>query len=270
MVEACIRTGTHYLDITGEAGVFEACVRAGDKAEEAGVMLLPGAGFDVVPTDCLANHLKRRLPDATHLTMAFISVGGGLSHGTAMTMAEGLGQPNWIRKDGKLTPVRFGKLSRKIDFGRGPKSCLGIPWGDISTAWQSTGIPNIEMYVGVPSSQISGAWLGGFLGPLLKSEFIKKRARKKINAAPAGPSAEARATSFSLLWGEARVGDDVVETRMRVPEGYTLTSRTAWDLARRCVAGEAQPGFRTPAMAFGADYILGFEGVTREDVGTQG
>ncbi|MCP4873442.1 MAG: NAD(P)H-binding protein [Proteobacteria bacterium] len=270
MVEACLRTRTHYLDITGEAGIFEACARQNQAALHAGVMVMPGVGFDVVPTDCLANHLKERLPDATHLTMAFKSVGGGVSHGTAMTMTEGLGEPNWIRKDGKLTPVRFGKLCKQVDFGRGPTPCLGIPWGDISTAYTSTGIPNIDIYTGVSSGAVRGARIGGYFGGVLRSEFVKKRARKRIANAPAGPSDEVRARSFTMIWGEARVGDDVVETRLRVPEGYTLTALTGWDIAKRCVAGEAKAGYQTPAMAFGADYILGFDGVEREDLNAQG
>src|SRR5690606_2601806 len=71
MGEACLRTGTHYTDITGEIAVFEACAAVDKKAREAGIMIMPGVGFDVVPSDCLAVHLKNLLPSATHLTLAF-------------------------------------------------------------------------------------------------------------------------------------------------------------------------------------------------------
>lgn len=76
MANACLRTGVHYIDITGEIAVFEELHARDGEARAAGVMLLPGAGFDVVPSDCLAVHLKRRLPEATHLALAFRGLGG--------------------------------------------------------------------------------------------------------------------------------------------------------------------------------------------------
>src|SRR4051794_18424495 len=57
MVEACIRNRKHYTDITGEIAVFEACAARDKQARDAGVMLMPGVGFDVAPSDCLALHL---------------------------------------------------------------------------------------------------------------------------------------------------------------------------------------------------------------------
>jgi hypothetical protein len=41
---------------------------------------------------------------------------------------------------------------------------------------------------------------------------------------------------------------------------------TSVDAAARVASGEPKAGFQTPSLAFGADYILGFEGVTREDL----
>src|ERR1700730_6262083 len=74
MADACLRTGTHYLDITGEIDVFEALAARDAEARQAGIMLLPGVGFDVVPSDCLAVHLKEKLPDADDLK---IYIAGG-------------------------------------------------------------------------------------------------------------------------------------------------------------------------------------------------
>ena len=266
MVDACLRTKTHYLDITGEIPIFEACAARDAAFKEAGIMVLPGVGFDVVPSDCLAQHLKTRLPGATHLTLAFAPVGGGTSHGTLTTMVEGLGMPNAVRRDGRITPVRMGKLSRKVDFGRGPTSALSIPWGDVSTAFHSTAIPNIEVYVKQPAGVVFGAWLGGFLPGLMGSSFVKAQAQKKVESAPAGPDDATRARSFTLLWGEATDGTTTVASRLRVPEGYTLTAQTALEIACRAAEGELTPGYQTPSLAYGADLILRFEGVERSDV----
>lgn len=260
MVQACLRTGTHYLDITGEIAVFEACARKDEAAKAAGVMLLPGVGFDVVPSDCLAAHLKARLPDATELQMAFSSVGGGISHGTATTAVENLGEPSAIRKDGVISPVRMGSRSRRVDFGRGPVPCLGIPWGDVSTAFHSTGIPNIEVFIRVPGSAILGARIGGWLSPLMKTGFVRGLAQRRIDAAPAGPSQAARVEAFTVLWGEATSPTGRAEARLKVVEGYTLTAQAGLESARRACTGGAVPGYQTPSKAFGADYILQFEG----------
>ncbi|MFM8743632.1 MAG: saccharopine dehydrogenase family protein, partial [Cytophagales bacterium] len=146
MAKACLETGTHYTDITGEHQVFESLAQLDDLAKEKSIMVMPGTGFDVVPSDCLALHLKNRLPSATHLQLAFTMSKGGLSRGTAKSMTEGLGYGGLIRQNGKLVYSALGSKVMEIDFGSFKSKTLCIPWGDISTAWRSTGIPNIEVY----------------------------------------------------------------------------------------------------------------------------
>src|SRR6187402_1304471 len=104
MVDACLAERVPYLDITGEIAVFEAAAARDAEAKAAGVVLLPGAGFDVVPSDCLAAHLKRRLPSATSLALAF-QVLGGVSRGTATTAVENLARGGMVRRAGKLVAV---------------------------------------------------------------------------------------------------------------------------------------------------------------------
>ena len=70
-----------------------------------------------------------------------------------------------------------------------------------------------------------------------------------------------------MLVGQARNDQgQTVRSRMRTPEGYSLTAATAFDAACRLVTGEMKLGFQTPSRAFGADYILNFDGVVREDL----
>ncbi len=266
MVEACLRTKTHYLDITGEIDVFEACAKRDAEARGRGVMLMPGTGFDVVPSDCLALHAKNRLPSATHLRLAFTSVGGGSSHGTALTAIEGLGRPNLVRKDGVIVPVRTGKLAASVDFGRGPRPVLGIPWGDVSTAGWSTKIPNIEVYMGVPGAAVAGAKMAGFLGGVLGSGVVQRALKRRIDAGPAGPTPEQRAKARSLLVAEARDATNVVSARLETPEGYTLTAEASLAIAEGVLAGKVEPGYHTPASLLGADYVLTIGGTKREDL----
>lgn len=265
MAEGCIRNKAHYLDITGEIEVFELMASMSKKAETAGVMLMPGTGFDVVPSDCLAAHLKRRLPDATELTLAFQGVGRP-SRGTATTMIENIHRGGMIREDGKITPVPAAWQTRKIDFGNGPVDTMTIPWGDVSTAFHSTGIPNIQVFMAAPPDFARMAKLSRYLGWLIGSPPVQALLKKQIQSGPAGPDAEARRTGKSYLWGEAKnASSKAVHSRLHAGEGYDLTARTAWAIAKHTANGGAQPGFRTPSMVFGPDYILQF-GAERVDL----
>jgi short subunit dehydrogenase-like uncharacterized protein len=267
MARGCLRTGTHYLDITGEIGVFEALAALDGEAREAGVMLLPGAGFDVVPTDCLAAHLKRRLPGATRLSLAFVALRGGLSRGTAATMVENAGGGGMVRRGGRLTPVPAAWRSRQVDFGRGPVTVTTIPWGDVSTAYHSTGIPDVAVYTRVSPGARRALVASRHLGWLLGAGPVQALLRRRVRAGPAGPSAEQRARGESRIWGEARDAEGRrAVARMRTPEGYTLTATTGVEIVRRALGGEAPAGFRTPSLAYGPDWILELDGVEREDV----
>lgn len=265
LVDACLRARAHYVDVTGEIAVFEALARRDADARAAGVGLLPGAGFDVVPSDCLAAHLASRLPGASHLTLAFQSFGGA-SHGTMTTALTGLGEPSAVRRGGRIVPAPHGRTV-DVDFGDGPVPSVGIPWGDVSTAFHTTGIPDIEVYAAFPPGTTRMMKAGAYLGPILRLPWVRRALQARVDALPPGPTPEQRARGHVRLWGEATHPDGRrVRARMRTPEGYTLTARTSVEIARRALAGELPPGFQTPAGAFGADFVLGFEGVEREDV----
>ena len=263
MVEACIRNKKHYTDITGEISVFETCAAFDKKAQDAGVMVMPGVGFDVVPSDCLAKHLKDRLPTATHLSLAFYGM-GRISHGTQATMTMNVGKGGAIRKDGKITSVPAAWKTQEIDFGATKKMGVTIPWGDVSTAFYSTGIPNIEVFTVVPPSSLKMMKMSRYLGWLLATSPIQKYLQSKIPAG--GPSDVEREKGKTLMWGKATDPDgNSVESRQQGPEGYTLTAIAALNIAEKILAGNFKPGYQTPAKAYGADLILDIEGTARQD-----
>ena len=264
MVAACLRAGAHYLDITGEIPVFEACAFQDAAARGRGVMLLPGVGFDVVPSDCLAAHLKSRLPSATHLALGF-EVTSAPSHGTATTAVENLHRGGVVRRGGALTPVPPGYRTRVIDFGRGPRTAVTIPWGDVATAFHSTGIPNVEVYMAAPKAMRRMLGAARVFRPLLGLGLVQRALKAAIDSRPRGPSAEQRAAGRSLLWGEATDGTRTAVARLAAPESYALTVQTALAAVDKVLAGGATPGFQTPSRAFGADFILGIPGVERTD-----
>jgi short subunit dehydrogenase-like uncharacterized protein len=267
VVDACLRLGRHYLDITGEIMVFESLAKRDDAARHAGVMLLPGVGFDVVPSDCLAMHLHQRMPQATHLALAISSLGGGLSRGTALSAIEGLPSNGIVRKDGKLVQVPIFQKTRQIDFGGSSRIAVSFPWGDVSTAYFSTGIPNIEDYLVFKKSFVRLLrLLRPFIG-LTGRPFVQRWLKHRVMKSPPGPTVEARLKGRSRLWGEA--SDDQghhATSRMETPDGYSLTAETALAAVKRVLSGDYKTGFQTPALAYGADFILEIEGVKREDL----
>jgi short subunit dehydrogenase-like uncharacterized protein len=266
MFEACLRNGAHYLDITGEIGVFEALAARDADAKAKGITVLPGVGFDVVPTDCLALHLKQRLPSATSLALAFMAR-GGISRGTALTTVERLGQPGMVRKGGKLTPVKLGYRTRHVDFGKGPVLTVTIPWGDVATAWYSTGIPDVEVYLAVPATALRSLRMSRFLAPVLRLPPVKALVGWSIRQRGAGPSDDARARGGTIVMGmvEDGAGGKAV-ARWSGPDGYTLTAHTALNAVTRVLNGGIATGFQTPSRAFGADFALQVPGTIREDL----
>jgi short subunit dehydrogenase-like uncharacterized protein len=267
MSDACLRTRAHYLDITGEIVVFESLARRDAAARAAGIMLLPGVGFDVVPSDCLAAHLARRLPTAVHLSLAFRAV-GGVSRGTLSTMVESLGSPGAVRRNGRIVPVPQAWRTRRVDFGDGRlRDVTTIPWGDVSTAFHSTGIPDIDVYVSMRPALRRAAIAARWVAPLLRSGVVRRALAAGVRRGAAGPSEAERARGVSLLWGEAVAADgDRVAARMRGASGYLLTAQTAVHLAGKALRGEVSAGFQTPSRAYGADVILEIPGITRTDV----
>lgn len=261
MVEACLRLGKHYLDITGEITVFEAMAKRDEVAKKAGIMIMPGVGFDVVPSDCLALHLKNLLPSATDLTLAFCGL-GGISHGTRATMTINAGAGGAIRRNGEIVAVPAAYKTREIDFGEFKKSAATIPWGDVSTAFYSTAIPNIEVYTALPDAQMKLLKLSRYLGWFLKTSFVQTYLQKRIPEG--GPNEQERASGKTYLWGE--VSDkqgNRVEARLVCPEGYTTTVLAALAIVEKVAEGNLCAGFQTPAKCYGADLIVEIEGAKR-------
>lgn len=266
MVDSCLRTGTHYLDITGELPVYEAVAARDAESRARGIMLLPGVGFDVVPTDCLALHLKQRLPMATRLTLAFQIEGpAGLPPGTAKTLIEMVPYGTKARLDGRLeAPPRSAK-ERLVDFGGGPVRAKLLTWGDLVMAHHSTGIPTITDYTALPTRLRWQMNALDSMRPLLKLAAVRGFLKRMPNP---GSTVAERDRTRANVWGE--VEDDQgrrVSSRLHGPEaGVVWTARAAVAAVEKVLAGDASPGFQTPALAYGADFVLECEGVTREDL----
>lgn len=261
MMEACLAAGVHYLDITGEIDCIEAAAARQTPAVERGICLIPAVGFDVVPTDCLAATLAHRLPDATHLQLAFRGL-SKVSRGTAKTMLENLSHGGRARIDGQIVRVPLAWKSQRVPFREGRRWAVTIPWGDVASAYHSTGIPNIEVYMGLPRRQIRLLQWSRWLIPLLRVWPLPSLVKSIVDRRAAGPSAEVREQERASVWGRVQsASGQSVEATLQTPNGYALTVLTALAAIERVLASPPSPGFHTPSRAFGADFVLSIPGV---------
>jgi short subunit dehydrogenase-like uncharacterized protein len=261
MVEACLKVKTHYLDITGEIEVFEMIKSYDSVAKNKGVILMPGVGFDVVPTDCMAKYLSSKLPDATHLELAFTSIGGSISHGTVTTMIESLGNKGFTRENGVMISKSTGYKGKWVNFGSIKQFAMTIPWGDISTAYTTTGIPNIETYAGASKSAYYLMKFQFLFNPILRTKFVKNLFQKYVDDMITGPNEHHFQHGESLIWGKVtNEKGKTVEGRIETLEGYRLTAEASVLITKKVLELKEISGYKTPAGLFGHELILEIEG----------
>lgn len=261
MISACLATGAHYLDITGEISVFEKAHSQDEQARHADVVLMPGAGFDVVPSDCLAASLVEALPAATGLQLAF-EASGGSSPGTAKTSVEGLSNGGMVRRDGRLKNVPLGWKTRSIPFAHAERTGVTIPWGDVYTAFISTGVPDIEVYISVPPAAIKNLRRLRVVQTLLGLSWVQSFLKKRIENKVSGPSDQERQESYSELWGEVVSADGrSMSATMSTPNGYDLTVTASLGVVEYLLHNDIEGGYYTPSLLMGPGYAASLPGV---------
>lgn len=244
LMNACIAAGVHYLDISAEFKVYALADAWSARAAAAGVMLLPGVGWDVVPSDCLAAYVAAKVEQPQRLRMA-LQVAGSVSRGSATSVAEILGVGLLARVDGAIVSTPHAQ-SAPFDFGEGDVDCFPLSFGDLVTAWKSTHIPNIAMFV-----------------------HMKGDAPAAIDPAamPDGPTQQERDAHGASVVAEVTGADGAVfSARIDTVNGYSYTPLAAVEAARRVLAGDLRPGFETPATIFGADFATRIAGTTIVDL----
>lgn len=252
MADACLAARTHYVDITGEIDVFLAAEARRDAARSAGIVVCPGVGFDVIPTDCVAACLVEALPDATHLALGFKGL-NVMSPGTARTSIEGARLGCRVRRGGAIVAEPLGERTRTIDFGTGPRLALAIPWGDVATAYFTTGIANIEVYAPASPRTIARLRRLAWMRPLLAAPPLRALAAAAAARRSHGPSPKQRETERTWVWGEARnERGDLRSARVVTSNGYRLTVDGVLMAVRALLAGGPARGYFTPSQLLGA------------------
>lgn len=261
---AALSSDTHYLDIAGELAVYQALQALNDSAVACGKMIMPGVGFVVAPSDCLAAHLLERQPDAKYLRIG-VSRPGSISTGSAETMVELINEDVLIREAGVLQGIPVGGLVREFDFGCGPRLCTAVSLPDVLTAYQTTRIPNIETYVEATLLERSVYQAGAVLGSALKSAPVQSLLKLQAQAlAPAGGD---RSASGRILVAEAEdPWRRIVRSRLYTPESYLFTAHTALAIVARILDGNHSPGFETPGRLYGSSLLSELDGTRLEDL----
>ncbi|MFO0590599.1 MAG: saccharopine dehydrogenase NADP-binding domain-containing protein [Polyangiaceae bacterium] len=265
MITACLARGAHYVDVTGEIPVFARTLDRDEEAKRAKVCLISGVGFDVIPTDCLARFVGDKLPHARHLDIAFAAL-GTTSPGTTKTMLEMIARGNLVRREGALLPAPLGADVRTFRFADKERGAVSIPWGDLETAYKTTGIPNITTYMSLPRAQLRAMKLfGSSISGVLKRDRVRDTLSGWAERFVKGPDETARNTGRWQVYAAARDAEDrKVEAWLTTPEGYAFTARGGVLAVERLLASDFDfVGATTPALAFGADFVLAIEGTQR-------
>ncbi|MFC0002725.1 saccharopine dehydrogenase family protein [Micromonospora siamensis] len=268
LLDACLRTGTHYLDLSGEAAEFTA-VRARDaELRAAGVMALPGAGFGVVPTDAMAVHLIRRLPTADRLELSF-ATRGAVSRGTLETLLAGLGGPGVWRRGGRLVPVHPAGERRRFHHDGRTVTVHANPWrADVVSAGTSTGVPDVSAFTAFPAPVVLAMRLARRVPALVTAAPSRRLQARLLRRLPAGPTAGQLAAGAAVVHGVATdSAGGRVAALLTGPDAYLWTAHAAVELLARTAAGGAAPGYATPAQRFGLEVALTTPGTALRDLG---
>jgi short subunit dehydrogenase-like uncharacterized protein len=261
MIRACLATNTHYLDITGEINVFERTFTYDDAARKNGIALISGVGFDVVPSDCLALYVSQQVAGATHLETGIIGFTGA-SAGTTKSALEMIPVSWWARRDGQLVNSYFGDKTRTLTLPSGKSYfAVSVPWGDLSVAYRTTGIPNISSYMAMNRVLVTLGRIGHPLGKvILKNTAIRSFARDLVERFAKPPDETRRENTKSYIWAKAtNKSGQSAEAWLETLEPYQYTAKVAI-LAVEQVATLHPIGALTPAQAFGVDFTLEVEG----------
>jgi short subunit dehydrogenase-like uncharacterized protein len=255
MLKACLKGKTNYLDITGEIPVLEQNFKYDAQAKENDLVIISGVGFDVVPTDCLAKYVSDKISNPTSLEIGINST-SDLSPGTIKTMLEYSDTGQLVRRDGKLIPLEK-RYEREIRFIGKELTVRPVTWGDLSTAYRTTGIPNITVYFPRLKNVPNVLKLSGVSAKEMNSnEEAKKKVKSWIEEHIKGPDESIRQTNRCYIW--VSVSDDHGRNEqawLETMESYRFTA-IAGVLSVEKVFERQPKGVLTPALAFGADFAL--------------
>lgn len=256
MMSACLRTGTDYLDISGEWPSFADALSRNDAAVRTGVMLLPGVGFTIVASDCLLAMAAEQYPGTAKLRLG-VSRPPRISRGSVEAIL-GLNDVDIrVRRKGVVVPLPAGHLTGQFDFGDDDEGAVAVTWPDVITGQFTTGVANIETYA-------QGGWiartairLGAAVADLATGTTDRALIRAVGGFWPVvPPPPEPDRPGFVLVAEALDPWRRASTLRMATDDGYAVTTATAAAAIRLWRDGIRRPGFMTPATLYGSRFIL--------------
>jgi short subunit dehydrogenase-like uncharacterized protein len=239
LAEACLRAGVHYLDIGNELQVFRALYGLDERARQAGVTVMPGAGFGVIATNCLARYVSDAVGGAAILEVATRAASAQQGPGVAATRQQNMPYGGWIRQAGHLQPLALGSGTITITLPDGPCLIMPLPTGDLEAAFQATGAADVTAYGAVPGD------------PARRSTV-------------SDPPTDERPAYASFGWARATGPDGATaQAWLQTGESYAFTAAASIRAVEEALA-RSLSGALSPA-AFGADFILTIPGTSRID-----
>jgi len=254
LIEACLNTKTHYLDISGEYVDVNRVYQFDDKARAVGVVLMPAVGIFSAPMDLVAKLAAQKINEPTKLKIGFASTGkpskGSIK--TALSKIQSVGVQLYNGEYIETSPASK-ELAMNIyhkDIGM-----VTHPWrADLLLAKLSTGINTIETYNGFPSFMVK--MMRG------KMKWLKVLMEKwLIRYLPEGPN-EAQQKS-ALIYAKAIASNDKEETstaELIGPDAYAFTVAAIFELSKEVVKQPELSGFLTPSQ-LGIKWAKNIDGV---------
>ncbi len=265
VLEACLLTQTHYVDINGEIPVFEYILKQDQAAQRRQICVVSGAGFDVVPTDCLAVYVASQLEDPLELDIA-ISSSGRASAGTQRSALEILATGGQIRRSGRLLNYPLGKTVRYVRFADRSRQVTPVPWGDLSTAYYSTGVPNITTYLALSPGLIRFMRFFGFLVTFsMRNPSLRRWLQRIQGPTGKGPDPSLQTKVHTHVFARAVSSNgQIAQAWLESIEPYQFTAISAVACLETILEGRS-PGVFTPAQMLGENWILQVERTQRLD-----
>jgi short subunit dehydrogenase-like uncharacterized protein len=182
-------------------------------------------------------------------------------------MINHLGEGGARRASGKIIRVPLGEHGFSLILNDKEYFMMSIPWGDVSTAFHTTGIGNIETFTGISKRVYNVLKLQVAFNWILRTSLTKKLLRARLAKLPAGPDEDKRRQARSFIWGQVSNRSGQTKTLISEgPEGYTLTAHSSLIIADKILHGQFKPGYQTPASAYGDELVLEIPGFKRGKV----
>lgn len=267
ILEACYRTRTNYIDVSGELSTFENIFANASLWQQRGLTVIPGSGFDVVPSDCLAAFLKNKLPDATKLTIGIKVNGTRPSYGTLKSLAEAIAEGGKVRVDNKLKNVPNAWRTKLIPFSKHSSLAVSMPLAELSSCWHSTRIPNIQTFFSIETKLLRYIRMSRLVRPLLFIPFVLEWVKRQISFIYEAPNPRVLQKGSAVVWGEVRNAQGKAKSlRLKTDEAYHFTAQSALCIIDKILRGEIDAGAYSPSMALGPEFILNLDRVSVEDI----